>query len=529
MRHRCRFAVLSVLLCLVGALAVPAQEERTARVTFLTAASVYLDAGTDEGLNVGDTVEVLREGQVVATLRIRFVSAHKAVGERIASAAILEVGDLVRYTSRPARYVPPNSPEAPKPRVVRSAGSRGPLAAAGLRGRIGASFIALRARDGRGDYRQPGLELRLDGRHVFGLPVDLGIDLRTRRSYRTLTSGRDDVESRTRVYSAFAAWQREGSPLRVTAGRQYSPSLAAISLFDGVLAEYRRERWGAGVFTGTEPDPVDLGWSSDVREHGAFVEWNGAPEAERRWTVTTGAVGSYASGTVNREFLFVQGLYAGPRLSAYATQEIDVNRDWRREAEGKGVSWTSAFASARWRAFDWLDLDAGFDNRRNVRLYRDAITPETEFDDRFRRGWWLGATGRWGEHLFYGMTWRRADAGDAERATSWTVTAGVRRLTRFDLDVRGRSTRYTNELVEGWLHSLSVRGALSARMQLELHGGVRDEDVRSPAVVDGTLRWLGFDWDVVLGRHWFFIVSAERNSGGTDANDQLYTAIRYRF
>ena len=73
----------------------------------------------------------------------------------------------------------------------------------------------------------------------------------------------------------------------------------------------------------------------------------------------------------------------------------------------------------------------GFDSRRSIRLYRDFVSPVTEFDDRYRRGSWIGAD-------------RRADAT--------TLTLGLRRLTTISLDLSTRSTRYTNAQLEGWLH-----------------------------------------------------------------------------
>jgi hypothetical protein len=66
-----------------------------------------------------------------------------------------------------------------------------------------------------------------------------------------------------------------------------------VSLFDGLLGEIRKERWAGGAFVGTQPDPVDYGYSGDLREYGGFVKYGSPVAAERRWAVSGGAVASY--------------------------------------------------------------------------------------------------------------------------------------------------------------------------------------------------------------------------------------------
>jgi len=75
--------VFIMVLCLAGAAAlttapVEAQDGTVvpamARITYLTASSVYVDAGLEEGLQEGDELEVIRSGQSVATLKVTFIS-----------------------------------------------------------------------------------------------------------------------------------------------------------------------------------------------------------------------------------------------------------------------------------------------------------------------------------------------------------------------------------------------------------------------------------------------------------------------
>ena len=92
-----------------------------------------------------------------------------------------------------------------------------------------------------------------------------------------------------------------------------------------------------------------------------------------------------------------------------------------------------------------------------------------------------------------------------------------------------RSTQYTNAQVEGWLHSASIGMNLGRRVHIQLGGGVRDETSLQVPAVETRLTWKNVDLDFSLGRHWYFLISAERTESEIDQNDQLYSSLTYRF
>jgi hypothetical protein len=530
-------------------------------VTFVSISSVYVSAGSQEGVAVGDHLRVVRGETAVAELEVTLTSPHKADCKRIGDAGEILAGDTVLLARTPSPSggtasplqaggstaapspTAPNQGPGDTPATQPAGGSdavpppatpppptppAGVSPNFGLRGRVGVRYMDIRNRNEEPDYSQPSLDLRIDGSRVAGSDFDVNADLRARRTYRTFGDGTSQTEGKTRLYRLAAAWQRAGSPLRLTLGRQISPSLSVVSLFDGLMGEFRKERWATGAFLGTEPDPVNYAYSGDVRDAGAFYEY-GSFAAPRRWAITTGAVSSREHGEINREFLFLQGRYDDSRFSGFATQEVDLNRGWRKEQEGSTWTATSTFASLRWRATETFALGGGIDTRRSVRLYRDFVSPETEFDDRYRRGAWISADGRAGKHFDYGVSYRHSDAGAGDSADSATVTLGFRRLTPWNLDLRTRSTRYTNPQLRGWLHSLSAGADLGSRSHLEVYGGARTEEVLNNWVPEERHAWVGLDWDLFLARHWMFTATAERNEGQEEDNDQIYATVSYRF
>jgi len=532
-RRTPRIAVL-VLALLAGSLAGAAE------VVGLTVSSVYLDVGREDGLREGDRVEVLRGDAVVALLEVEYLASHRASCKILEVVSPIEQGDPVRFTARPVSGTDerPRSPTTRK----RTRGQRSWARRNGLRGRVGLRFLSVRDRaQGGAELTQPAVDLRVEGRRVGGSPMGLSIDVRGRRTSTVLADDTRTSQDNTRVYRAALSVNELRSGMTLTAGRQYSSALAAVSLFDGLLADFRHDKWAVGAFSGTQPDPVDFGYATDVREHGVYVEAHNRPDAGKSWAFISGVIGSYEQGEVNREFLYLQSRYNGPRFSLYWIQEVDYNRDWKTDYEDSTVSPTSSLLTVRIRAGRGLTLYAAYDNRERVRLYRDRETPETEFDDANRTGVRAGWNWRSRRHYRLGMDARTDQGGLAGDAETYTVNIGAADFTIAKLGVTARSSYYVNPRAEGWLSSAGTGVNIGRRVRLQVGGGLRDETLINPPVptlpVPGTpspaaesrVTWYTVDLDVNLGRHWYMLISAERTTSELEDTEQLYSALSYRF
>jgi hypothetical protein len=253
--------------------------------------------------------------------------------------------------------------------------------------------------------------------------------------------------------------------------------------------------------------------------------------------MTAGAVASRELGELNREFAFAQLTASGRFGSLYVVQEVDMNRGWKREAGEAAFTPTSTFAAAQLRLTEWFAVQAGADNRRNVRLYRDYVSPETEFDDAFRQGVWGGAN----VSLFKlraGGDARISRGGFAGDAAYYTGTLGIDPFTPLRLETRGRSTRFRTDRATGWLHSWSAATAPFDVVRIQVNGGLRTQQSTLPAAIGTTLasaaplpdsRWLGLSVDLSLGRSWYVLASGTRDGAGVDLTTQLYASLVYRF
>lgn len=515
------------LAALAGAAASASAEtpaEKTARVTFVSGSSVYLDAGRSEGLAVGRQLTLYRGTEIVGNLEVTGLSSHKAVCRLQSATSPALIGDT-------ARFVPEAEAVAPAEPVTGATlrAERRTLRSRGIRGRVGIGYLSVADRAaGAAEFSRPSLDLRFDGTRIDGTPWGVNVDVRARRTLRTRADGSEDNDGSTRVYRAAVTRRGVDDPYSFTVGRQFSPALSAISLFDGVSAEYRRQRLSVGLLSGSQPD-ADGDLANDVREHGAYVRFDDGRVSKLRWAWTVGLIGSYEQSEINREFLYLQGRLQGPRVSTFFTQEVDYNRGWKRDAGENSVTATSTFIHLRYRAHERVSLYGGFDDRRSVRLYRNLVTPETDFDDSFRRGVWGGASVSLGSRFSVAVDTRLHREDLTGTASTYTGSFSAKQLTARNLDLRARVSRYDNQLLEGTLYSATAGARIGPRVRLQLGGGIRDERRFGGPRPDETLSWLSADAEIAMGNHWYVVLSTDRTTGDSEETVRYYASTTFRF
>jgi hypothetical protein len=539
----------------------------TAKVAYLAGGSVYVDAGRLEGLRVGDSLQVTRAGKPVARLRVAYLSSHRAACDTLGTLAALQVGDVAAFVPHaleggapadstsagggataapdsaaaaggaPAGAVNPVAPGAAGPTapgVAALAVPRGTARprpanprASRIHGRIGARFLTVQT-GGGGRLTQPALDLRLDGSGLSGGPFDLALDFRGRRVTSRFPGQATLNDDRGLFYRFSLSTHDAAGRYRLTLGRQLSPALAPVNLFDGALAERHGTRWDFGVFSGAQPEPARLGISSAIVQGGGYAAWHQPPGATRRWSLVGGGISSYDHGNSNRDFGFLQAFYLGRITSATLEQELDWNRGWRRDLGQPTLQSTGTFLTTNLRPLSFLSLRGGFDNRRNVRLYRDRTTPENLFDDRYRQGAWAGAALDLFRHLRLTGDGRSSSIANTQRQDGWTGGIEGYRFTPLNLTARARISRLSGAGLENSLDSYGVGIDLPAGSHVEVTAGRRVMKDQFLSIAERT-QWEGADLDLTLLRQVYLNGSFENDHGGLSATRQAYFGLSWRF
>lgn len=535
---------------------------RWATVTYLSGETIYLDAGTTAGLREKAVVDVMRRDSVIASLEVQFVSSSRSATRAVRGAGVV-IGDSARFlpaveaiSIADGASAVPGSGASADPGATRDASGRASVAApqsaalasasasapsssataggkprkSGARtvsGRVGVRYLSLQTGTGAsGRVTQPAVDMRLEGHRIDGSPFGLIIDARAHRQQ----SGSGKNSGSTRVYQSSLEYKGVGPfPVRVTAGRQLSNVLSPLGFFDGVTLDVDRKNWRVGAVGGTQPDYTNFQPSGAIREGGAWLQWHTAPGSHTIFQTTLGGVGSYGVDGINREFALLSSMLVTPKLSWYATQEIDVNRGWRKSAEsGQGITPTSTFATLRVAVSRALSVQAGYDSRRSVRLYRDFLTPDVAFDDAFRKGYW-GGLSLWVPHVFASADVRTSDGATVGRNQSNTASLSVTRLTKLGFGLRARGTTYDGPTVSGTLTSASFEIDPWGRARIEATVGRRDDRRAQSGMLPARTTWVGFDADAGIGRSWYIMASSYREVGATERLLQQYLGLSWRY
>jgi len=532
MTHRPR--ALRIALALVVAwwpALLPAQDAIApawSRITYISGTTIYLEVGSKDGLTERSTLDVVRGGAVVARLRVTALSSSRAACEVLPPPAELAVGDSVRFVAEKTAPAAAVGAASATSRAVSTAEARRRRGSP-LRGRVGLRYLVVAPDAGApGGLTQPAYDLRLDGERLGGTGFGISADVRAQRTqYATAGASASPSANSTRVYQAALAWYAGTSGLRFAAGRQLAGALSSVGLFDGLSGDYDRLHWGTGVFAGTQPDVASFGLSGRVREYGLYGQWHTRAAASQSAALTLGGVGSYVGSAIDREYAFARFTSNGPRLSVYATQELDFNRGWKRSVEQAATTPTATFASIQFTPTHAVALFGGFDNRRSVRLYRDYLDPEIAFDDAFREGTWGGITFAAPRYARLSIDRRDSRGGAGGTAGSTTVTGSVSGLTRARLGLRARATTFAGTQSSGTLMSGAVDVDPWGFLRLEANGGARTTTPLGAAAT--RLTWWGVDADIGIGRSLYLMLSTYREQDAGRGSLQTYASISWRF
>lgn len=490
-------------------------------VTYLSGGTVYLEVGSKQGVKEGTIFTVVRGGIPIGELTASYVSSSRTACAITRTTEALVVGDSVRY-------VPATTDVAPTVLAAANTAARRASRRSPVRGRIGLRYLSI-TQGGGSTMHQPSVDLRLDGNQIGGTPLGLAVDVRMQRTDVNGAGTARTPVGTTRVYQAALLRQRGVNGTRLAMGRQFATALSPIGIFDGVALDLHGDRWSGGGLAGTMPDAASFAPSASTTEAGLWLQRHSAPGSMSPWSATVGAIGSYNRGQIDREFVYLRGTWSTQAFSFHAAEEIDVNRGWKREAEGSLATFTSTVLTAQVSVSRALSIAGGLDSRRSVRLYRDFVNPEIAFDDALRQGQWGEVAVRPSRHVRLSSDIRTNGGGAGGRSSAVTAALSATQLTALGLGVRARSTQYRGVQTEGSLSSVAVEVAPTAAVRLSLNGGLRTSRIPGAGLPATRLTWAGGDLDVSVGRSLYLMLSTYRESGTPSASRQTYAAVTWRF
>jgi hypothetical protein len=331
-----------------------AARQDTARISYLTREVVFITAGRDAGVAVGDTLEVLGAGGAVAAHAVVVSVARRTASARLIPAGIqASVGQLVRFTTHPppavqtaAAAAPGDSavpavdvkPAEPPPPLLQRAFRRS--SATRWRGSLQLDQTASSAGGAAAitTYQtSAGLSL------TAPLASWLTFATRATTRWRSGASGLAAIGltgNSTTVYQLEAKIGPPSSWVNLSLGRFVPADAVGLGYLDGARLELRPGATRIGFVAGYAPDLYTMEPSTQVARAGTYLG------------VTTSAFSASLSGATEWQFSRVTRTWASaqsfwspsPSFSFSLLTDVDYGSGWERF---RGLQLTNITAGLR--------------------------------------------------------------------------------------------------------------------------------------------------------------------------------------
>lgn len=513
--------------------------ERSTSVKYVSASGIYLDAGSDQGIAVGDKVEIERDGVTVATLEVTYLAATTAVCKLVEGGPV-QVGDRATVATSSEMIAEEEvavedsvsvDPQVnQQPQAVRTV-EQSPRRRARLSGRIGVQVMIQDDLEATNyDVTEPSLTGRLRAENLFNSYYTLNLRFRSRRVQRASDLSPDTrSEWFNRVYEVSFGYDNPDSPLRYHAGRILSNRFAGVGTIDGLHLEMQQQEAIAyGLFAGTQPDYRTSRPGTEETKGGMYAAIERGNWETARLAATLALAGRYNNGTISQEYFYEQLQLSGGRSwSLYQSGELEVYRGWRKEVEGKSFGMSNLLFSGRWRPVDDLSLDIGYDNRTQVRTYETRDTPDSLFDDALRQGYRAGASYifPFGMRVFTraGLRLREGDTQDTR-----TLSGGIsqRNFLGSGVTITAQLNTFENRYSTGMQPSLQLSRYLIRALYLNGQFGQSRYDLSAGGTVTYSFAKIGAS--MTLARSWYTSVYGETYRGDNLASNRIYLEVGYR-
>lgn len=558
-RH-CRLALaLLWMLCggwaqaqssMPGAAANGNEARREFRVRHVTLEAVYFNGGSVLGVAAGDKVWVMRNGERLLPLIVKYVAEHSAscLLENSAPAGnspTVKIDDTILWVIPLAEYLkrlPPATEAERKPAAaapIRRATAPAPKKYAGRRrasnndlsGQLSLQSYGQRDQGPQPfDFQESSAYLRLHAERLGGLPLRLLARTRSVRSSRQAGIGGWQTQPMAhRVYELAFEWEGTATPVEFAVGRMLRHDLRGVGYLDGMAIGYHLgSRWKAGLFAGFEPDLSGYTVRADGKKFGGFAQMKMPVRKAGELTVALTGVGQYRGGEVSREFLAAQTDLNWSRrfyLTQYA--EIDCNRAWRNANRGT-LALSNAYFNLTCYPQEKLALGLSYDARRLLRTWETRTLADSLFDASLRQGW-RGQLSYQPAALYrIAIDGGWQGQGNAPAVYSFGCTASAAELWRSGLSVNARFSYFGNSLARGYYPGLEISRRMLAMLYVSLGGGIYSYRMSSPASTQNN-PWERLRLDAHFNRALFLSATVERYHGDTMRFVRGFGEVGWRF
>jgi len=531
----------------------------TARVTFqvkgIAADSVYIDGGSNSGLQVGMRLIVHEPGTpsnqgapnrdaFVAELRILAVASTSAVAEVREAKRTLRRGDLAMLTPEDAQTarnaltdktlasvrmhittILPNQPDrTPQPALATSSGSR-------IQGRIGIDYSNITSTGSTpGTSTQQGISFQSDMTNIFGTHWNLQGYWRGRVNRHSQFQEPTIADTLNKTYTMQLYYDNPDSPWVAGFGRLYLPWAVSLDTIDGGYFGRKLNRnVTAGIFGGSTPDLTSWDYAPDHRIAGSFINFTGGSYDSFHFSSTTGLALSTLEWKLDRPYLFFENEASfRDSISVYHSLIADDPRGVTTNGIRPGAGISRSYLTIHLQPSHRLFFDIYHNYFRDVPTAATTIVGTGLVDKLLFQGVNVGVHVEPIRHIMLYTTLGQSEKTGDEHET-WNQMYGIAWSEILHTGFRAdfHYSKFDSNFGRGDYRTLSLSRQLTNHAFWNLQLG--SQDLVSAFTANGKSTFAAISMDMNLGKHSFFQSGYTFVNGSAMNYHQWYSSLGFRF
>ncbi len=371
-----------------------AQDTVRVAVTYVSSGTVYLDAGSDRGAAVGDTLRVPRPAGAGSTAVVTAISSRSAAARPLSTRDTIRQGEQGILLAHGERRI---EQPGPAPRVSaaqwqdssRISTPVRPSAGTGsrtFRGRIALQYAGSGMEGIRQDFSVSSLIFQLQTERLPG--TDLMLSLNGRASYDAGPSPfATGSHYQLRLYEAALGYEKADAWYGWSIGRIASRFVGGLGSVDGIQSYARSGNFTAGVLAGWQPDWQTSGLDTKEQKGALFVAATAGGD-KARWDAAAAYAGQWHEGRLDRDFLYLQNtLRLFQTTYLYQSSEIDLHVVSAGIRTGT-FRLSNTFVTLSTYPVSWLNASLSYDATRPIYLFESMRwLPDSLLDFSIRWGY----------------------------------------------------------------------------------------------------------------------------------------------
>lgn len=403
--------IVLLFLCLNSLSAQDNVVLENGKVSFVTTKNVYVKFNSTKNINVGDTLYLDQQGQLIPVLKIENKSSSSTVCIPLGNQKLKKNDLIISKFNKPVEL--PASPVEEEnnndlPIIEDPISSNDPVVKPDedkednvlfkekVKGRFSAATYN-NISDFKNVHRM---------RYAFSYR---GYNLKDSRfsvenyiTFRHTLNDSISLADALKVYSLNVKYDFNKNT-SLTFGRKINPKFSSMGAIDGLQFEKGLGNFSIGAVAGTRPDFQNYGLNLDLLQFGGYLSYSSLNPAKYNQT-TIGFIEQMNKGNTDRRFVYLQhSSELAKGLHFFGSMEVDLFENVNSEIKNK-AELTNLYASLRYRLNRKLRFSASYDTRRNIIYYESYKNFIDQFiDDETRQGLRVGFSHRPFKKISWGV------------------------------------------------------------------------------------------------------------------------------